>query len=102
MFNSNGEYQARNVPPYSLVASLLQLGGKQPTLTLQPIFSDNLQTFWQPRAVNAHEFSEFVAFLREQGIVLAEQPSKENAWIKRTDNAPQAIVVPLDKRFGDA
>ncbi|WP_086873549.1 CapA family protein [Kosakonia pseudosacchari] len=100
VFNSNGEYQARNVPPYSLVASL-QLGGKQPTLTLQPIFSDNQQTFWQPRAVNALEFSEFVAFLREQGVVLAEQPSKVNAWIKRTDNAPQAIVVPLDKRFGD-
>ncbi|MFE4111908.1 CapA family protein [Kosakonia sp. YIM B13611] len=101
VFNSNGEYQARNVLPYSLVASL-QLGGKQPTLTLQPIFSDNLQTFWQPRAINAHEFSEFVAFLREQGVVLAAQPSDNSAWIKCTGNTPQAIVFPLDKRFGEA
>lgn len=98
VFNSNGEYQARQAPPYGFITRLI-VGGQHPRLELLPIYTDNLNTFWQPRPVSAAEFAQLVALLREQGVSLAEHQDGENAWIKRHKNGQSTIIVPLDSRF---
>lgn len=98
VFNSNGEYQSRGMPPYGFIVRL-SLGGTQPALELQPIFTDNQQTFWQPRPVSETEFEHVITILREQGTRITEQPRQEGAWIKRQKNARPVIVLPLDIRF---
>lgn len=98
VFNSTGEYEARQMPPYGFIVHLLP-GGPDPRLVLQPIFTDNQQTFWQPRPVNETEFAHLIALLREQGVIVLEQPDGENAWIERKPGYPPSIVLPLDARF---
>lgn len=98
VFNSNGEYQARRMPPYGFIARII-VGGPTPQLVLQPIFTDNLRTFWQPRPVSEAEFDHLVSLLRERGVTLLEQQDRDNAWIKRQEDAPPAIILPLDARF---
>jgi len=98
VFNSNGEYQARRMPPYGFIVHLM-LGGREPRLILQPIFTDNLETFWQPRPVSEAEFAHLITLLREQGVIVQEQQEGEDAWIERQGNQPPVIVLPLDARF---
>lgn len=98
VFNSNGEYQARDMPPYGFVVRM-RLGGAQPALELHPIFTDNLKTFWQPRPVSEAEFSDLVHRLREQGTLIADHSQEEGAWIRRQENESPVIVLPLDARF---
>lgn len=101
VFNSNGEYQARGMPPYGLIVRM-RLGGEDPALELHPVFTNNLETFWQPRPVSEAEFSHLISLLREQGTVLAERPQNGGAWIKRQNGAQPVIVLPLDGRFAAA
>ncbi|GIP35227.1 CapA family protein [Paenibacillus sp. J2TS4] len=56
VFNSNGEYQLRHVPPYSFIAQLRFDKHGANKLFLYPIHSDNLKTFWQPCPVNEEQF----------------------------------------------
>lgn len=100
VFNSNGEYQARQAPPYGFIVRLI-VGGQQPRLELRPIVTDNQLTFWQPGPVSATQFDHLVALLRAQGVTLAEQQEGESAWLDRKRQYP-AIIVPLDNRFASA
>ena len=49
IFNSNGEYNQRFVPPYSFIARLTITPENDLSLKLYPIYSNNKETFWQPR-----------------------------------------------------
>ena len=93
VFNSNGEYRQRNVPPYGFIVRL-QVGGEQPQLCLHPVLLDNQQTFWQPRPVNAVEFEQVVAILAERGVDFS--PS---GGITQTPASGGAIMLPLGPQF---
>lgn len=45
VFNSNGEYSKHNALPFGLIA---KINIEQDTLRLYPIFTNNLECFWQP------------------------------------------------------
>ncbi|WP_210130126.1 CapA family protein [Staphylococcus sp. GDX8P54P] len=57
VFNSNGEYDQRYVPPYSFIAQLIISSNNQLKLKLYPIYGNNLETFWQPRFLTELEFN---------------------------------------------
>ncbi|MBR3910985.1 MAG: CapA family protein, partial [Anaerotignum sp.] len=60
VFNSNGEYDKRGVPPYGFFVRMLLQGGVPETLRIYPIYLNNLQTFWQPCVVTEEQFKEVV------------------------------------------
>lgn len=62
VFNSNGEYNRRGVPPYSFLAQV-NIGEKL-GIRLYPIYTNNLQTFWCPRFVNEKEKDHIDLLLR--------------------------------------
>lgn len=66
VFNSNGEYNRRFVPPYSMLAQL-QFSKKEIELKLYPIYSNNLKTYWQPRPLNEVEFTHCTTMLKAYG-----------------------------------
>lgn len=55
VFNSNGEYTQREMPPYGF---LTKLDISADTIKLYPIFINNLETFWKPRFINSEEVLE--------------------------------------------
>ncbi|HVR68195.1 MAG TPA: CapA family protein [Verrucomicrobiae bacterium] len=67
VFNSDGEYDERKVPPYSLAARL-ELSNEgaalQRKLKLYPLLSENRKTNFRPRFVDAAEFDEIGALLK--------------------------------------
>lgn len=95
VFNSNGEYQRRGVPPFGFIARLL-LGGAQPQLQLLPIYTQNQQTFWQPRPVTDAEFEQVIAALTAQGVAFAA----DGAQVSTLQDGRRAIVLPLPAPFG--
>ncbi|QER38922.1 CapA family protein [Acinetobacter suaedae] len=62
VFNSDGEYNEKNVLPYGL---LIKLDIKDLTMKLYPIFINNLKNFWKPRYVFEDEFVELKNFFEE-------------------------------------
>ena len=67
VFNSEGEYAARQVLPYSLIVELVvepDGSGDRLTLNLYPIVSCNQLTAFQPRFVNEAQFEQIAAALR--------------------------------------
>ncbi|MBQ3614824.1 MAG: CapA family protein [Anaerotignum sp.] len=60
VFNSNGEYDKRGVPPYGFFVRMLLQRGVPETLRIYPIYLNNLQTFWQPCVVTEEQFKEVV------------------------------------------
>ncbi len=93
VFNSNGEYRQRNVPPYGFIVRL-QVGGEQPKLCLHPVLLDNQQTFWQPRPVGPAEFEQVMTILAERGVDFS--PSSGIA----TGAESGVITLPLGPQFG--
>lgn len=91
VFNSDGEYQKRGMPPYSFLTRLfihedaLEIG-------LYPILTDNLQTFWQPRVLEPEEFRRATAVLRERGVSIGEEPV-DNAAFCGTDSVGRPLIV---------
>lgn len=67
IFNSNGEYSIRHVPPYSFIAQL-QIANEQNKLKLYPIYSDNLATFWQPIPVTKRQFDHLINIQKSYGL----------------------------------
>lgn len=65
VFNSNGEYNRRDVAPYSFIAQLVQTNGWE--LRLYPIYSNNLKTFWQTRFLVEVEAAHCAEILRSYG-----------------------------------
>ncbi len=67
VFNSNGEYQQRKLPPYSYLLQLRLEEDGAKCIRLYPIFTDNLKTFWQPRFVTEEEFRDVLAYQTQLG-----------------------------------
>jgi hypothetical protein len=66
IFNSEGEYVARQLPPYSLVAELefaRKGAGVVGSMNLYPIVSCNQMTQFQPTFVDDDQFQHVVALL---------------------------------------
>ncbi|MFB9769319.1 CapA family protein [Lactiplantibacillus modestisalitolerans] len=55
VFNNNGEFKKRGVPPY---AAVVRLDLAKRELYWCPIYADNQTTFWQPDFVNATDFDQ--------------------------------------------
>ncbi|MGK9172010.1 CapA family protein [Yokenella regensburgei] len=99
VFNSNGEFRERGAPPYGFIARL-QVGAGTPQLQLLPIFTDNRQTFWQPRPVTEEEFTDLLAELTAQGMLLKKEGQTGEGWSARTVNNEHMLTLSLDTRFG--
>ena len=96
VFNSNGEYQERGMPAYGFIARLL-LGHPMPQIQLLPIFTDNRQTFWQPRPVSEAEFADLIAQLKSQGMAMGESGA---GWRAVSAKGECMLTMALDGRFG--
>lgn len=55
VFNSDGEYEQQNALPFGCIA---RLDLAKDIIRLYPIYTNNLQTFWQPYPVDAEDFSK--------------------------------------------
>ncbi|MFC6288894.1 CapA family protein [Levilactobacillus angrenensis] len=55
VFNNNGEFKKRDVPPY---AAIVRLNIVEHQLYWCPIYADNRTTFWQPDFVSDADFAE--------------------------------------------
>ncbi|MGG3887269.1 CapA family protein [Brevibacillus panacihumi] len=71
VFNSDGEYVRRNKPPYSFIAQIL-IGKERHLLKLYPIFTNNLDTFWQPYPVDEYQFEHVLKVLKSLGTMVGE------------------------------
>ncbi|MCU4423893.1 CapA family protein [Acinetobacter sp. WU_MDCI_Abxb74] len=60
VFNSNGEYAEHNALPYGCIA---RLDLSKDRLSLYPIYTNNLKTFWQPYPVNEEDFSKASSYM---------------------------------------
>lgn len=67
VFNSNGEYNKRFVPAYSMIAQLILEENQPLKLRFYPIYGNNLETFWQPRFLNEEEFKHFINMMKTYG-----------------------------------
>ena len=63
VFNSNGEFEKYQALPYGVV---VRINLKAQSVQLYPIFTDNLQSFWQPYPVNETQFEQAQHFLTRQ------------------------------------
>lgn len=63
VFNSNGEFEKYQALPYGLA---VRINLKAQSVQLYPIFTDNLQSFWQPYPVNETQFEQAQHFLTRQ------------------------------------
>ena len=73
ILNGDGEYQQRNLPPYSFISRLNVRpldDGLDVSLKLYPIQCDNLRTAFQTRFVNEQEFHHVHAIIRSHGYQL--------------------------------
>lgn len=76
ILNNEGEYGDRKMPPYSLAArlELSIIGGELiRSLKLYPLLSDNRQTDFRPRFVDAAEFDSVKALLMGRNAELAKE-----------------------------
>ena len=67
ILNGDGEYRARNLPPYSFIARLnvaSSTGTARKRMVLYPFVCDNLGTDFTPRFVTDQEFSHVLSILR--------------------------------------
>ncbi|WP_313141849.1 CapA family protein [Leclercia sp.] len=99
VFNSNGEYQSRGVPPYGFVVRLL-LGAPQPQIALLPILTDNKQTFWQPRPVTGAEFADLIAQLTAQGMPITREEASDAGWRAVIEEGECRLIMPLAQLAG--
>ena len=53
VFNSDGEYEQQNALPFGCIA---RLDLAKDIIRLYPMYTNNLQTFWQPYPVDAEDF----------------------------------------------
>jgi len=72
IMNGNGEYERRNLPPFSFIARLRMKGQQQSesvtSILLYPFVSDNMGTDFTPRFVNEREFSQVYDLLRSHNF----------------------------------
>lgn len=102
VFNSNGEYAQRGMPPFGFVAQLV-LGAGVDQLRLYPVFTDNTATFWQPRLVDEAQFQRVRDALAARGVAVLERApvgDAQAAWSTRDDAGRWMIVLPLVRAQG--
>lgn len=92
VFNSDGEYRARGMPPYGFLARL-GIDARGIEIGLYPILADNLRTFWQPRPVDPTEFQHVLTVLRERGVAISDAPFGKDAAQWGTDDAGRPRIV---------
>lgn len=85
VFNSNGEYHTQFVPPYSFFVQLHFKNGEL-DLRLYPIYTNNLNTFWQPRFVTDDEFQHCTHLLKSYGSIALNPQIKDsqNYYVVKT------------------
>lgn len=71
VFNSNGEYDKWGVPPYSLFLQLQINDNGEMSLRVYPLYTNNLNTFWQPYLVGNQEFEKVVDLQQNLGSDLS-------------------------------
>ncbi|RZI02068.1 hypothetical protein EIG99_02715 [Staphylococcus condimenti] len=69
VFNSNGEYNKRFVPAYSMIAQLIISENNEMKLCFYPIYGNNLDTFWKPRFVTKEEFEHCRLMLKARNTI---------------------------------
>lgn len=102
VFNSNGEYTQRGMPPFSFVAQLV-LGPQADQLRLYPVFTDNTATFWQPQLVDDTQFQQVRDALAARGVAVLDQApvgDAQAAWCTRDEAGRWMILLPLARRAG--
>lgn len=62
VFNSNGEYKKHQALPYGIIA---RINLDEEIVQLYPIFTDNLETFWQPYPVSEKQFKQASGYLTQ-------------------------------------
>lgn len=93
VFNSDGEYEKRGMPPFGFLNRLF-IEGKAIAIGLYPILTDNLKTFWQPRPVDAAEFKTVLRVLRERGVSISEEERDDAASVATDDAGRPFIMLP--------
>jgi len=93
VFNSDGEYEKRGMPPYGFVARLL-LRGDGLQVRLYPILTNNHQTFWQPRLLKPDEFQHMLSALNGRGCPIPKGPHHDGAWWSEDESGRRMIVLP--------
>ena len=89
VFNSDGEYEKNQVPPYSFLAQLrFEKRGKK-SLYLYPLYSDNLKTFWQTRPVTDEQLDELLSYHKAIG-------SSIKNWESGCDDFGKYIRIKID------
>ena len=77
VFNSNGEYNKRFVPAYSMIAQLIINEHQEFKLRFYPIYGNNLDTFWKPRFVTKEEFEHCRLMLKVRDTMSMETGKDE-------------------------
>lgn len=80
VFNSNGEYDKRKVPPYSFFTQLRIEKNGEMSIRLYPLNSNNLNTFWQTHIVNTSQFNEVITFQKTVGTPLNKLFTYEDGY----------------------
>ncbi len=80
VFNSNGEYDKRFVPPYSFIAQLELHYNNNSKLKLYPIYGNNLETYWQPRFLTENEANHCHAQLKQMGAISKMTLKKDDQY----------------------
>ncbi|URN98133.1 CapA family protein [Leclercia adecarboxylata] len=99
VFNSNGEYRERGMPPYGFIVRLL-LGEQVPQIQLLPILTDNKKTFWQPRPVNEAEFADLIAHLTAQGMPISREEAPGAGWRALYEGGEYRLIMTLETFAG--
>lgn len=71
LFNANGEYKSRKLPPYSFISRLniQNINGKLvKKMLLYPFVGDNIGTDFTPRYVNNKEFEHVVSIMKSHSF----------------------------------
>jgi hypothetical protein len=76
VFLSEGRFEKLRHPPYSCIAQLILVDNKgkiEKWIRLNPIFSNNLQTNFQPRPLTDDESAEFVSILLNKSPLISQE-----------------------------
>ncbi|ANZ34429.1 hypothetical protein A2I65_00695 [Staphylococcus carnosus] len=82
VFNSNGEYNKRFVPAYSMIAQLIISKNNELKLRFYPIYGNNLDTFWKPRFVTNEEFEHCRLMLKARNTISMETGKDEHYYFE--------------------
>lgn len=74
VFNSDGEYTRRSMPPYSFFGQL-KINKDEVLLKLYPLHTNNLENFWQPQPVDEEQFKHVIQIIKSRGGIIGDDKS---------------------------